>query len=479
MEFLFILLAFVFGLSGFLGYSLIKARRKIEAIREHRHRLVKEKEMVLDFLHEIGDALVAEATQGVLMKKMINAAVRITSAKSGAIFLADPKKEVLTAVSVEGLFPPPIPPPDFIESKVASRSIYMEQVVMAHKVPIDDNFLGRVVQSGKAALVSGDDPDQGLPKYEEEVLKIKSMMLVPLRFKDETLGVIAIANKKSGEDFTQSELSLLESLSEQASFSIYSSRLNHLIREKQRIDRDLEIAHDIQRLLLPESFPKILTVDVCAMNLPAQEVGGDYYDFIQVDDHHWGFVIADVSGKGVAGAMIMTMCRSALRTKAPGNLSPSAVLREVNRIIFPDIKDDLFITLTYGILDAASRQFVFARAGHEPLLVYHCDEAQIDSLTGKGMAIGIDSGPVFDNLLADQSVTLRPNDTVILYTDGITEAIDEQEQEFGRDNLFEAIRAFAKGRSASDVINGLEQRVKRFVGNHPQNDDITLMVLKV
>ena len=479
MEYLLVLVACLMVVSGYLAWSLIQARKRTELVHEHRRQLVKEKQMVLEFIQDIGDALVAEATQSVLLRKMITAAVRIVAARSGAIFLADPQKEYLTAVAVEGLFPPPIAPPDMMESKMASRSIYLEQVVLAQKVPIDSNFLGGVIRSGKSELISGHSKAMGLPEYEEEVLQIRSMMLVPLKFRDETLGVLAVVNKKGEQEFSSMELSMLESLSEQASFSIYSSRLNNLVREKQRIDRDLEIAHDIQRLLLPDSFPTIATADVCAMNLPAQEVGGDYYDFIQVDPDHWGFVIADVSGKGVAGALMMTMCRSALRTKAPANRSPAQVLREVNRIIFPDIKDDLFITITYGILNASTREFVFARAGHEPVLVCNAASGQIEALSGKGMAIGIDSGQVFDNLIEDVSLTLRPQDTVVLYTDGITEAIDGQEQEFGQDNLYEAIRTFSKSRNASEVINGLEQRVKRFVGSHPQNDDITLMVVKV
>jgi len=479
MEYLLVLVACLMGVSGYLTWKLMQSNKRTELVQEHRRQLVKEKQMVLEFIHDISDALVAEATQGVLLRKMITAAVRIVAARSGAIFLADPKREYLSAVAVEGLFPPPIAPPDMMEAKVASRSIYLEQVVLAQKVPIDGNFLGNVIRSGKSELIDGGSGKIGLPEYEEEVLQIRSMMLVPLKFRDETLGVLAVVNKKGEQDFSSTELSMLESLSEQASFSIYSSRLNNLVREKQRIDRDLEIAHDIQRLLLPDSFPNIATVDVCAMNLPAQEVGGDYYDFIQVDPTHWGFVIADVSGKGVAGALIMTMCRSALRTKAPGNRSPAQVLREVNRIIFPDIKDDLFITITYAVLDAQSREFVFARAGHEPVLICSADSGQIEAVSGKGMAIGIDSGQVFDTLIQDVSLTLRPQDTVVLYTDGITEAIDDQEQEFGRDNLFEAIRTFSKSRNASEVINGLEQRVKRFVGNHPQSDDITLMVVKV
>ena len=479
MKLLLFFLVCLGGVCASLLYFFLREKKRNETIGEHLQRLKKEKEMVLEFIHDIGEGLGAEKIHDVLPKKMITAAVRITAAKAGAVFLVDQQKEYLAAVAIEGLFPPPVRPPDFVESKVASRSIYLEQVVISHKVPLENAFLGDAFRTGKSELIVDGTKDSRLPHYEEEILQFHSIMLVPLRFHGEIFGVLAVTNKKDGSSFMASELSLLEALGEQAAFSIYSARLNALVREKQRIDRDLEIAHDIQRLLLPDSFPSISSVDVCAMNLPAQQVGGDYYDFIKVDPDHWGFVIADVSGKGVPGALMMTMCRSALRTKAPGNLSPSHVLSEVNRIICPDIKDDLFITITYAVLNAQTRQFVFARAGHEPVLVCRADNGQIESLAGKGMAIGIDGGRIFDSLIADFSVALRPRDTVVLYTDGITEAIDAQDQEFGPENLFEAIRMFSKSRNASEVINGLEQRVKRFVGSHPQNDDITLMVVKV
>jgi hypothetical protein len=189
MAHLIALLVCLGGACAVLSFYFIKFRKQIDHVQEQRLKLIKEKQMVVEFIHDLGDAIVVEATQAVLLKKMIAATVRIMAARSGAIFLSDAKKEYLTALAIEGLFPPPVPPPDFMEGKVASRSIYLEQVVMAQKVPIDDNFLGSVVRSGKPVLVTAEKRVQGLPEYEEEVLQIRSMMIVPLQFRGESLGV--------------------------------------------------------------------------------------------------------------------------------------------------------------------------------------------------------------------------------------------------------------------------------------------------
>jgi len=248
--------------------------------------------------------------------------------------------------------------------------------------------------------------------------------------------------------------------------------------EEERLNRDLEIARQIQQHLLPPTFPKVGNLQFGAINIPALKVGGDYYDFVQIDPNHWGFAIADVSGKGISGALIMAMCRSALRAKAPGNLSPSQALREVNRIIHPDMGEDLFISMLYGVMNLSKHEFTVCRAGHSPLLIYRRETGREEVVSPKGMALGIDNGTIFDSILQEQRITLQNGDAMIFYTDGVTEALNEAGQEFGRAQLTEAVRACAD-QSAEEITKSIEQRVRRFVGNHPQSDDITLMVIRI
>lgn len=248
--------------------------------------------------------------------------------------------------------------------------------------------------------------------------------------------------------------------------------------EQEQAERDFQIAREIQRILLPSEFPKIQGVEVGAISVPAQKLGGDYYDVVQVDATHWGVAIADVSGKGVSGALLMAMCRSTLRMQAAGNISPAQVLRQLNRIICPDMQEDMFITMIYGIFDTQSRSFTFCRAGHEAPLLYHPSTQQVESPAAQGMALGIDEGPVFDQSLAERQVLLQKGDILMLYTDGISEAFNEQGQEFGCDQLVHAIRANAHC-TAKGISENIENQVHGFIGKQPQNDDMTLLVFKV
>jgi PAS domain S-box-containing protein len=248
--------------------------------------------------------------------------------------------------------------------------------------------------------------------------------------------------------------------------------------EKEQVERDFRVARDIQRILLPSVFPSIQGVEISAINIPAQTLGGDYYDLIPVGASHWGIAIADVAGKGVPGALMMAMCRSALRNKAIDNPSPANVLRQVNRAMRPDMQEELFITMIYGVYNAKARMFTFCRAGHESLIVYRAATGQFEMPSPGGMALGLDDGRVFDKLLIETNVTLNKGDLLVFYTDGVTDALNDAGQEFGRDQFLAAIRSCAN-RSASEITHHIEETVRKFIGRCPQHDDLTLLALRV
>jgi phosphoserine phosphatase RsbU/P len=464
-------------LAGYFAYRWRKQVQIYNLLQSSRHHLIEERQRVLSFLHDVGEAFTENLKIEEILKLIIQCSVRTANAKSGAIFLLDPVGQRLEAVVIEGLFPPQNPPPDFMESKLVSRAAYLEQTIKSQGVDLNESVLGTVVKSGKPLLVRHSAEEPRLPKYKSEVLRIDTFLAVPLIFRDQTLGVMAMSNTESERPFDDSDLSLVMSLADQASFAIFNANLHHMLAEKERVDRDLEIAREIQQLLLPPICPTIEGVQVSAVNVPALIVGGDYYDCVQINEDHWGVAIADVSGKGVSGALIMAMCRSALRAKAIGNTSPAHVLKQVNRVIHPDMREDMFISMIYGVINIRTREFTFCRAGHEPLLIHRHNQLEKEILTPRGMALGIDNGEVFDSLLEQQKVTLNHGDVVVLYTDGITEALDESGQEFGRRQLVDAIHACAD-QSAGEIAANIEQRVRRFVGNQPSHDDMTLLVLR-
>jgi sigma-B regulation protein RsbU (phosphoserine phosphatase) len=206
-------------------------------------------------------------------------------------------------------------------------------------------------------------------------------------------------------------------------------------------------------------------------------VSGDYYDYITVDDERLGVAIADVSGKGVPASIIMAICRSVLRSQATNNRSPADVLQKVNRQLYPDIKEDMFISMAYAILDHAHGQVVLARAGHDAPFLYRAATQELSPIKARGMVLGIDSGSVFDRITGDVAVPLERGDCLLLYTDGVTEALDANDNEFGIDRMVQSIRASA-AEGGTAVINRIIDDVRAFVGTTPQNDDITLIVIR-
>jgi sigma-B regulation protein RsbU (phosphoserine phosphatase) len=247
--------------------------------------------------------------------------------------------------------------------------------------------------------------------------------------------------------------------------------------EKRRIDRDLDTARDIQRILLPAAPPDIPGYEIAGVNIPAGQVSGDYYDYIPIGENRFGIAIADVCGKGVPASLIMAMCRSVLRSVAPNSSSAAQVLHQVNRQLYPDIREDMFISMAYLIAEKSSDNLLLARAGHDAPLLYRAAGRSVEKVNPSGMALGIDSGSVFDRVTGDFKVQLERGDCLILYTDGVTEALDSHGIEFGIARLIEVIQGSAD-ESAQTVVAQVTDKVRAFVGSQPQNDDITLVAIR-
>ena len=250
--------------------------------------------------------------------------------------------------------------------------------------------------------------------------------------------------------------------------------LRRTTAEKERIEKELEIAKEIQQSILPESAPVLPGFDIAGFNLPAREVGGDFYDYIPVGEGRWGVEIADVSGKGVPAALFMALSRTLVRASASENPDPAGSILEANRYICMDSKTCMFVTLFYGILDTRKGTFTYVNAGHNPPLLFRAGSSTAELLRGKGIALGI-----FDDIeLELVELRLNAGDTVIFYTDGVTEATNERDEEYGMERLTALIPGLLD-LGARKMIDAIVADVTAFAGNRPQFDDITLVVLKV
>jgi len=218
-------------------------------------------------------------------------------------------------------------------------------------------------------------------------------------------------------------------------------------------------------------------LEVEVLSQPSQQLGGDYYDVLPVDARHHGFVIADVSGKGAPAALMMAACRASLRLCAPGELSPAAVLRRVNRALQPDMPPGMFITLFYGILNLDTLALRFCRAGHEAGLLLRAGGGAPVLLGDGGMALGMAPDELFDTTLDEGCVVLAPGDLLALYTDGINEACNVSGEEFGRDRLVDALRRHQK-EPLAEILRRLDRYLRQFCTLAPRHDDRALLIIR-
>ncbi|RMG27093.1 MAG: hypothetical protein D6732_20535 [Methanobacteriota archaeon] len=249
--------------------------------------------------------------------------------------------------------------------------------------------------------------------------------------------------------------------------------------EQQKLQKELQVAQEIQQMLLPSDFPKVEGYDIASYYEAAKEVGGDLFDFVEVDDDTIGICVADVSGKGVPGSMIMTMIRTALRLEARGNKNPAEVLARVNDFVVDDMKRGMFVTMFYVVLDSRNREIHFASAGHNPMILYRNSTKQTYYLNPPGFPVGIQlpDPELFKRTIKSESIRLREDDILVLYTDGVTEAMNRKRELFREERFLDTIRRNAH-LSVAEFIKTINKELKEFTGGAPQNDDITVVAIR-
>ncbi|MFH1379626.1 MAG: SpoIIE family protein phosphatase [bacterium] len=246
--------------------------------------------------------------------------------------------------------------------------------------------------------------------------------------------------------------------------------------EQERLKHELQIAQQIQASLLPREFPKVEGADVQAFYRAAKEVGGDYFDFINISPTQIGFVIADVSGKGVPGSLGMVVTRSIFRMQALTGGTAGEVLTRTNELVYQEIKRGIFVTIFYAILDIPLKRLNCASAGHNPPVLFHKEMTSWIKLDG--LALGVDKGPIFNKTLKENTIQLTPGDIFLMYTDGVSEAMNLKSEEFGENRLASIVRR-AGSLPLAECLKLVQKEIEQFVGNVPQSDDITIVGLKV
>jgi sigma-B regulation protein RsbU (phosphoserine phosphatase) len=458
----------------FTAYYQTRRIRKLE--RSHEEIQVEET-LVFDFLHGLGEAFSGTIRPQELHRLIVEGATRILDAHGGALYMTDRTGGKLTPAFISKGCPPLVDVPQNILQQAAATPIALESYLRLHSVTPGEGLIGRVWQTGQSLCLNDLSEVAELAKLRGSAFGAASVMAAALSYAKQDLGVLAVANGSLGAPFSQGDFVVFKSIAEQSAFALYNAIIYSMANEKKRLDHDLEIARDIQRILLPAEAPAINGFQISGINVPARQVSGDYFDYIRVDDERLGVAIADVSGKGVPASLIMAICRSVLRAEAARNPSPADVLRKVNRQLYPDIKEDMFISMAYLILDHERDGITLARAGHDAPLLYKRQSQTVSTIKPPGMVVGIDSGNVFDRLTTDFTVPLERDDCLVLYTDGVTEALNADGDEFGLDRMIQSVRASATD-GAQTIVKRIIEDVRNFTGSLPQNDDITLIAIR-
>ena len=467
--------------SAVIGIVLLLAlrnqRRRALSIRQKFRDFEGEEQRMFSFLNDLGLAIENEPSSSVLSRIIVDGIDKVVTARGGAIYFVGADNQFLNPSYISEECPPLIGIPVEIRKKAERDPRALESHIRLSRVAVDDGILGHCLTAGEPIHVKDvkNHPSfrDAFSRYTDDV----SALLSPLRYAGKDLGVLVVARRHEDGCFTSNDFSVFRSAAEQSSFAIGNARIHREAHEKRAMEGELRNAREVQRILLPQADPVVPGFRISGTNLPARIISGDYYDYLDLGNHKFGIAIADVSGKGVPAGLLMAMCRSALRSVSPGEVSPSKALAAVNRQLFPDIREDMFISMAYGILDQTNGKLTLARAGHDPALWYRKETGKVELLRSPGLALGIDSGVVFERVTRDQEVELKSGDCVLFYTDGMKEATNSEDEEFGMERMSEAFR-LAAPLGAEVVLGRMQEELKQFTGEGPQMDDITLVAIE-
>ena len=247
---------------------------------------------------------------------------------------------------------------------------------------------------------------------------------------------------------------------------------------QERVKTELEIAHQVQSFFLPRKMPVVKGLDIAGMCLSATEVGGDYYDFITLDNDRLAFVLGDVSGKGIQAAFFMTLVKGIVQTLSRQGLPPAEVMRKLNHLFCQNAPAGTFISVIYGVVDPINKTFTFARAGHNPAILYRAETSHAEALRPKGMAIGFSDSSIFDDNIEEAVVELKDGDTLVFYTDGFSEAMNRSRDLYGDDRLVEKMTHIGE-HGALTILRLMTEDVHHFIEGMGRTDDMTMAVLKL
>ncbi|MBE7505315.1 MAG: SpoIIE family protein phosphatase [Planctomycetia bacterium] len=393
-------------------------------------------------------AAISELTP--LLRNVERAALAVLECERATVFLYDPEREELFSRMATGV----------------------DEI----RFSADRGIAGEVVRTGEVINVPDAYAD---PRFNPEIdrktgFRTRNMITFPLLgFDNKIVGVLQLLNKSKGS-FDPWDDELVRTFGAQVGVALQRQLLLEHYAEKQRIERDLSIARDIQQGLIPDKAAEVPGFDIAGWNKPADETGGDCYDYMALSDGSLALTIADATGHGIGPALVIAECRALFRATISLSNDLSMVVSRINNLLSEDLPDDRFVTAFFGLLSPQTNTLSFLSAGHGPLIQYFSDKDEFVELSANAMPLGIIADVPFDDPVRFH---MQPGDMMVLVTDGFFEWQNEQREQFGTERMYKILRAM-KDRPCSEMIESLYREVRAFAPGTPQADDLTAIIIK-
>jgi phosphoserine phosphatase RsbU/P len=410
-------------------------------------------------MDKVGGAMTSLLELGQILKRLVETFVEDLFISTSSIMLLDPARaEYVVAV--------------------AGGEKHPEAVGRVY--PRQDPLLG-IIEKKKRELTKFDVLED--PQYSDVRLScadkfeaLNASLMIPLVYQNEVIGVFSLGEKKSGKSFNREDIELFRTIANQGAVAIENARMVEEVVEKERMEEELNIARDLQISMLPATCPRVEGFEIAALSTPAREVGGDFFDFIEMGEERVGLLVGDVTGKSVSGALVMSASRSVFRMLSEEKLGVGEIMIRANRRTKKDIKTGMFVALLYAVLDSKEKALSMCSAGQTQPVYFSSQtgEAKLLQTEGDTFPLGI----LEDTDYKETKLQINPGDKVVFYTDGIVEAMNEKQEIYGFERLLELVQG-SRSLDAESLLKEIMAKVSEFVAGAPQSDDLTVIVVSV
>jgi sigma-B regulation protein RsbU (phosphoserine phosphatase) len=403
---------------------------------------------------------------------VVESVVQSTNAEAGSALLVDEYDDVLRVRSVRGFFPPPYEIPEITKRKLAG----VEEYFRSQPIEIGETVLGEAVEQGEPIFIRDTSlDDRMIANTSDDTCYVSSLMAIPLLVEKRVFGVLSVITRQREMRFSPADFERAKIFAEYASLTLENLYNYMQLLEKQEIEREVGIAAQIQRQLQPSRIPRVKGAELAAYSLPARGVSGDYYDILRLTkDGKFGLVVCDVAGKGVPASLVMVMIRTIIHLVAGSGRDAATIVNWINRGIAGQVDIDRFATLSVITYDPKARLLEYSNAAHHPAIIFHSTTGEAERIDTEGLPIGLEREVWYGKV----ERSLAPGDFVVLYTDGVVEAMNVAKEQFGEDRLLAAVARHAAG-GPSELLSGITTEMNEFVGRAKQQDDQTLLAMKV